>query len=168
MYAASPVAAELGRGKRGLRESARCSIHTRIQDVYRSEPPQRPLGPLGRQVEFLDVGEDEAATVRRLIRNLTDNERVAVDDVVVLTPREIAESRLREITLHQGRKLSLKPRSGIDVGLSTVQEFKGLERAVVVLAEADGLPADQRARTKFCYTAFSRPRSHLIVVGNWS
>ena len=144
------------------------SIHTRVQDFYQSEPPQRPLGPLGRQVEFIDAGADEPATIRRVIRTLIDNERVSADDVAVLTPRELAQSRLRDLSLHQGRRLSPKPRPGTDVGLSTVQEFKGLERAVIVLAEADGLPADKRTRTRFCYTAFSRPRSHLIVVGDWS
>lgn len=144
------------------------SIHMRMQNFYSSVPPQRPLGPLGRQIEHVDDGEDEVATVRRIIRKLTDDERVNVDDMVVLTPYEIAESRLRDLSLHQGRKLSTTPRPGLDVCLSTVPDFKGIERAVVVLAESGGLPKENPARTRFCYTAFSRPRSHLIIVGDWT
>jgi len=144
------------------------SIHDRLQNFYRADPPQRPLGPLGRTVHDVEPSDDETATVRTLIRDLIEKDQLRVEDIVVLTPHEIADSPLRDLALTHGRRLSDKPRPGVDVRLASVQEFKGLENAVVVLAEADGLPTDSAARTSFCYTAFSRPRSHLIVIGKWS
>ncbi len=143
------------------------SIHIRLHDFYKSDRPQRPLGPLGRRIVEVELGNDERKTVKNVVRDLIEKDQISVDDTVVLTPRRVDESQLCDLTLTHGRKLSPKPRSGVDVRLASVQDFKGLENAVVVLAEADGLPGDKAARTRFCYTAYSRPRSHLIVIGNW-
>ncbi|NLX99312.1 MAG: AAA family ATPase [Rhodopirellula sp.] len=143
------------------------SIHVRLQNFYQADPPQRPLGPLGRKVRDVEQSNDERQSVKHIVRDLMEKDQIGVDDIVVLTPRKVDESQLCDLTLTHGRKLSPKPRSGVDVRLASVQDFKGLENAVVVLAEADCLPSDKAARTRFCYTAYSRPRSHLIVIGNW-
>jgi hypothetical protein len=48
-----------------------------------------------------------------------------------------------------------------------VEEFKGLERPVVVVAELEkGVFDDKTRLVAACYVAFSRPRNHLILLGH--
>ena len=48
--------------------------------------------------------------------------------------------------------------------LSSIADFKGLERPVVLIAELDEhLPSDPRQRAALFYVGFSRPRNFLSV-----
>ncbi len=144
------------------------SIHDHLVNFYHSDPPQRSLGPLGRQVQFVEMERDVAQTTRQVVSRLIDNDQIRPDDIVVLTPCDPRSSCLDALSLTHGRKLKADPRPDLDVRLASIEAFKGLESAVVVLSEADSLPADPASRLRFCYTAFSRPRSHLVVLGDWS
>ncbi len=50
------------------------------------------------------------------------------------------------------------------VAWSTIHGFKGLERAVVILAELDSWPLDDESLNQLLYVACSRARNHLIVL----
>ena len=51
-----------------------------------------------------------------------------------------------------------------NVLLSSIADFKGLERPVVLVAELDErLPSDPKQRAALFYVAFSRPRSLLSI-----
>ncbi len=120
-------------------------------------------GPQGREVEILDY-EDEDGLVRLVdvvITNLLEEEGLRPDDIVVLTPGGSTRSRLwarREL----GRnRLSDRIEEGA-VLWSTVHAFKGLERAVVVLAEIENRPRDELA--PYLRVGAARARNHLILV----
>jgi hypothetical protein len=144
------------------------SIHVQLARFYRNEVSQRPLGPLGRNVSFHEIGTNEVATVKKVVSELIQNDQVKPDDIVVLTPQQTSMSPLNDMTLANGRKLTTTPKPSVDVLLSSIEGFKGLERAVVVLAQPNELPQDAILRENYCYIAYSRPRSHLVVIGNWS
>ena len=56
-----------------------------------------------------------------------------------------------------------------EVLYTTIQNFKGLERRVVIVAELDEeLLAAEATRDALCYVAFSRPRNYLILLGKQS
>lgn len=143
------------------------SIHDHLAKYYRNDVSQRPLGPLGRSVSFHDIGNDEVATIKKVVSGLISDDQIKPDDIVVLTPHQL-EQPLDGMTLTHGRKLSQSPKPSVDVLLSSIESFKGLERSVVVLAQPSELPSEPKRRENYCYTAFSRPRSHLVVIGDWS
>jgi hypothetical protein len=78
------------------------------------------------------------------------SEKVNPADIVILTVDEINTADVRN-------------RAGFPeaVQVSTIRDFKGLERRCVILA-ADRLIADQ---PELAYVSLSRPRAHLAVVG---
>jgi hypothetical protein len=116
----------------------------------------------------VEVEAGVARTVQRVVNELLDNDQISATDIVVLTPSELAFSPLCGRPLTHGRKLTPHPKPNVNVRLAPIEEFKGLECAVVVLAEAERLPKEPGIRFRYCYTAFSRARSHLIVLGDWS
>ncbi len=60
-------------------------------------------------------------------------------------------------------KLSEKPEGKGEIRLSSIHRFKGLESPVVVVAEVDESAAANEA---LLYVAFSRARSHLVVIAH--
>ena len=123
-------------------------------------------GAEGRPVEILDY-RDEAELIRLVevvLTNLIEEEGVPLQDIVVLTPGDIVESRLwarRTI----GR-FTLTDRPQPDAVLwSSVGAFQGSERPVVILAELEtGNTEDELRRS--VYAGGSRARSHLIVIAS--
>jgi len=121
-----------------------------------------PKGPRGHPVEVLDY-DDEDELVRLVdvvITNLLEEE-LTPDDLVVLTPGGASKSRLwarREL----GRNhLSDHPEEGA-ILWSTVHSFKGLERAVVILAEIEDRGLDEIG--PYLRVGGTRAQHQLIVV----
>ncbi len=97
-------------------------------------------------------------------------ENLLAREIVVLTPRNAPQhSALLNMGLPHGIRFTSDP---VQVGkrnvlLSTIADFKGLERPVVLVAELDGsLPSDPRQRAALLYVAFSRPRNVLSIFAN--
>jgi hypothetical protein len=128
-----------------------------------SVPAGLAKGPEGRPVELLDYeGEDELVhLVEVVLTNLIEQEGLALDDVVVLTPAGRDKS-----TLWRRRVLGRFTLSDVvsegTVLWSTVHAFKGLERSVVILAELGERHEEDVER--YVRVGCSRARSHLIVI----
>ena len=129
-----------------------------------NQKEQRPRGPSGRSVERVSSNGKLQHCVRRVITDLLRSERFNTGDIVVLVPDAITESSLNDTSLADARKLTSHPKSGNDVLLSSIRDFKGLERAVVIVAEYDRLPDTPAERRRLLYTAYSRPKFHLILI----
>lgn len=140
------------------------SIHKVMARYYHGSCPQRPQGPTGRSAERISSNGNLPKCIRQKISDLLKSERISAGDIVVLTPAKLSESQLNELSLANGLRLSAGPRPGQDVLLSSIKDFKGLERPVVIVTEFDRLPFDDAERRRLLYTALSRPKSYLILI----
>jgi superfamily I DNA/RNA helicase len=125
--------------------------------------PGAPKGPAGRDVEVLDYeGEEQLfRLVEVVLTNLTEQEELSPEDIVILTPGGRGKSLVWEKHRIGPFTLSDEAEPGT-ILWSTVHSFKGLERAVVILAELGERHADDVDR--FIRVGCSRARNHLIVL----
>jgi hypothetical protein len=134
---------------------------------YRGLVGIRPRMSVGRAVEYHLYAEGALAQVLgRVLSRLLVTEGLLAKDIVVLTPRDPAESALPLLSLPAGIRLTMDESTvrGRTVLCANVADFKGLERPVAMVAELDDrLPSDPRERDAVLYVAFSRPRSLLSV-----
>ncbi len=128
-------------------------------------------GPEGRAVErmaTISTKTGEQRTLLELLNRLTAEERIAIEDIVLLSPANSTTSRFREGTI-LGRKyrLSWKMEDSYVPNTLTccsIFAFKGLEKTVVILAEPDKIQG-YAEREQLAYVALSRAKSHLIILG---
>lgn len=120
-------------------------------------------GPPGRAVEVLDYRDEEGLirTLEVVLTNLIDQEGLALDDIVVLTPPGKEKSLVWGHHRIGRFALSDVVEDG-SVLWSTVHGFKGLERPVVILAELGERHTEDIDR--YLRVGCSRARNHLIVV----
>jgi hypothetical protein len=134
---------------------------------YRGLVGIRPRMSVGRAVEYHPYAEGALAQVLgRVLSRLLVTEGLLAKDIIVLTPRDPAESALPALTLPAGIRLTVDESAvkGRTVLWANVADFKGLERPVALVAELDErLPSDPRERDAVLYVAFSRPKSLLAV-----
>ena len=144
-YSLSPI-----RLSRNLRNTQH--IHEATQRFYQG-PALTADGPIGAEVRWMTVSDDRLwATVAEEVHRLCGAERVSPADVAVLS----SDPSIREIL---GRQLFPLIESGLT--LSTITDFKGLERPFVVLAATRSL-ADL---PELAYVGLSRARVHVSVIG---
>jgi len=100
----------------------------------------------------------------KVLHRLLVNEGFTNQDLVVLTPKSLERSALLSLKLPGALKL-VKDEPPITthqhVLCSTIHSFKGLERRVVIVVAESDVELEQ----DIWYVAFSRPRTHLIVLG---
>jgi hypothetical protein len=125
----------------------------------------RPAGPEGGEVEYVELrpGQSKLDAVSRAVERMIHQEHIAVEDLAVLTGRSVESSQL----LKDDRLANLRTtRAGVTVAgrlvVDTVRRFKGLERPVVILVDIDAMVND----LELLYVGLTRPRSHLLVIGN--
>ena len=142
-----------------------------MQPYYRGDVAIAPRGPDGRAVAkypYAAAGE-LGQRLGGVLSQLLLVENLLARDIVVLTPRDpLATSGLPDARLPNGMRLVTDPAQvrARNVLLSSITDFKGLERPVVVVAELDDqLPADPGQRAALLYVAFSRPRNLLCLLG---
>ena len=140
------------------------SIHKDMAKFYSGTKSQRPQGPTGRSVERVQSKGNLTKCVRETITQLLRSERLSAGDIVVLTPVRSEQSQLCDLSLAGGIKLTAAPSPSRDILLSSIQDFKGLERPVVIICEFDRLPSRDAERRRLLYTALSRPKSHLVLI----
>jgi hypothetical protein len=142
-------------------------ICTALLPHYRGQVGIRPRMSVGRAVEYHPYAEGALGPVLgRVLARLLVTERLLAKDIVMLTPRDPAESALPVLPLPSGIRLTADETAvrGRTVLWANVADFKGLERPVALVAELDDcLPSDPRERDAVLYVAFSRPRSLLAV-----
>ncbi len=134
-----------------------------VSVFYRAPEGVRARGPEGRPPQVLGYEDDEglARLLATVLRNLVEEERVPLEDIVVLTPSGTAKSRLRCRGGVDGFRFSERPEPGTVLATS-VHGFKGLERPVVILAELGDRHEEQL--DDYLYVGGSRARNELIVL----
>lgn len=142
-------------------------ICTALLPHYRGLVGIRPRMSVGRAVEYHPYAEGNLAQVLGgVLSRLLVTEGLLARDIVVLTPRDPAESGLPSLSLPAGIRLTADEAAvkGRTVLWANVADFKGLERSIALVAELDDrLPSDTRERDAVLYVAFSRPRSLLAL-----
>jgi superfamily I DNA/RNA helicase len=135
----------------------------------------------GRAPELIEAapGREAIEALRKVLHRLVVEERVAREQIVVLTGRSLAKSDIwRERRFGNqvlwngsyddaGHSLGLSadeaPEQPSDsILFDSIRRFKGLEREVVVLVELE--PDDARL-DQLLYVGATRAREHLVVVG---
>ncbi|MBD9470389.1 NERD domain-containing protein/DEAD/DEAH box helicase [Pseudoxanthomonas sp. PXM01] len=128
------------------------NIHAATQRFYRG-PGLIADGPVGAEVQWLpcDDGQIERTTLNQ-VRRLINAEDVLPGDIAVLSPGSTSLTALAT---------PLRDQVYAGLTLSTIVNFKGLERRfVIVLATRDLSDVPELA-----YVALSRARVHLMAVG---
>jgi hypothetical protein len=140
-------------------------IHEYVVRFYRGANTPETGGPDGPPPERLTYRDERGLRehLRRVLHRLVHDEKVAEKDIVVLSPYGRRASALWRDPSYGNLKLTdaWPPAPGY-VQCETVYAFKGLERAVVVLAEVGG---EARARAhELSYVGASRAKSALVVI----
>ena len=134
-----------------------------VSVFYRGEEKPLVRGPEGRPPQILGYEDDDglARLLGIVLTNLVEEEHLHLDDIVVLTPSGRAKSRLRARERIDGFRLSERLEPGTILATS-VHGFKGLERAVVILAELGDKHAEELSQ--YLYVGASRAKNELIVL----
>lgn len=139
------------------------AIHRALQS-YHTGDVTACAGPEGREPERIPVTSDrnEAREVRRVLYRLVHDEGIALNRIVVLTPRH-GTSHWKE-----GEQLGNFTLTWQDerdetsqVLCASIQSFKGMESDVVFVTEMPKAHPSQA--TQMWYTACSRARHHLVI-----
>ena len=143
------------------------NIHQVVIKFYQADASPVARGPLGRPVEVVSYeGQpNEWPTLRSTLRRLVVNEQVPAEGIAVLTPRDMSKSRFMERSIGSGLVLTdVWPTPPRQVYCTTVYDFKGLERPVVVLADIRRWPPEWKDMARLLYVGCSRACNHLIVL----
>ena len=127
-----------------------------------SGPGLKAAGPVGRTVEWIEARglPETLRKLNQLIARLLGPDEMKPEDIVILTAKS-------QPAFSSGNMICGIPLVPVQHGgtgrivIETVREFKGLERALVILLN----PEDCIDDPEQMYTALTRARSHLIVIG---
>ncbi|MDQ7823374.1 MAG: NERD domain-containing protein [Candidatus Eremiobacteraeota bacterium] len=139
-----------------------------ISRFYSSPAPFTPRGPSGRSVEMIPCRDKRKmiSQMGKLLHRLITVEGFSPGDITVLSMRSVEKensSGFVEGETCGNFVLRKAPSTPTEVQLSTVHSFKGLENRVVILTE---LNSHTIKDVSLVYVALSRPRNHLIVMGD--
>jgi hypothetical protein len=139
------------------------AIHEFVSVFYEGGHRPKAKGPEGRPPEILGYRDDQdlAHLLAVVLHNLVDQEKVPLEDIVVLTPSGRTKSVLRQRESVDGFRLSHTVEPGT-VLTDSVHGFKGLERPVVILAELGDKHQEDLAQ--YLYVGGSRAKNQLIVL----
>lgn len=151
--------------KRNVRNTQ--AIHAYLRRFYGAE--SQALGPTGASVETYpaDTFADVQKTLGRILHRLIQVERLANADIIILTPRPLTESRLNNLELSGGWRLTStpSPTTTLEVRLASIADFKGLESSVVILAELEEDLAQHSQADALLYVGLSRARLQMMLIG---
>jgi hypothetical protein len=104
-------------------------------------------------------------TLQDVLRRLTEDEKVPGDEIAVLTARSLSKNSLIDSSVLEGPRMTdTWPPPPDQIYCTTIYDFKGLERAVVVLVDVHKWPREWDEMVKLLYVGCSRARNHLIVL----
>ena len=115
-------------------------IHRLVAKFHQQGASLRSLGPNGSAPEWIPYStqEEMLRMLRKTLHRLVNEEMIAPQDLVVLTPRAESRSALAEgLSLGNFVLTRKPPRSPNQIQVITIHQFKGLERKVVVITELD-------------------------------
>lgn len=139
------------------------AIHKVVNAFYSDQKRIVCNGPEGRTPEVHEYREsaDMLKGVQSILNKLVNEENVASEDIVILTPHAQEKTSLKIGTRLGNFTLSdMPPQRRNEIQATTIYKFKGLERKVVIVAEVDD-------RFKYnpetlMYVSSSRARTHLL------
>ncbi len=143
------------------------NIHQMVVKFYEAEVSPSARGPHGRPVAVVSYEDAQSLrpTLQNILRWLTVDEHVPTDEIVVLTPRALSKDWLLQGSASEGPLLTdIWPTPRGQVYCTTIYDFKGLERAVVILADIRRWPPEWDSMVRLLYVGCSRARNHLIVL----
>lgn len=135
------------------------SIHHHVK-VFHSNPSIiKSNAPQGRPPNWKSyfTVEELKNGLRKELHRLHNEGGVSLDDIVILTPKSMKNSVLKEKLKLGNFELSWSQKKGA-MFVSTIQSFKGLERLVVIIAEID---REDRLTEMHLYTGCSRALTEL-------
>ena len=137
------------------------SIWQQVKRLYDAPQQSFSFGIQGPPTETIPVTTEAQLqdALRRRLHGLINADRIPANQIVVLTPRDLADSALPEIfaTLTAPQN---------HVRFASVADFKGLEASVVILVELDALLEESPKRLELAYVGMSRARAQLILIGD--
>ena len=105
------------------------------------------------------------ATLQEVLHILSVDQHVPVEEIVVLTSWSQGKKRLLDGSAGGDLRLNdTWPTPRGQVYCTTIYDFKGLERAVVILADIGRWPSEWDEMVQVLYVGCSRARNHLIVL----
>jgi len=139
-------------------------IHNFIKPYYKSDQVITAKGPEGRAVEIHDYANTSELKqlLRKQLHHLINEEGLYPEDIVVLTPNAPEKSALWGLGQLGNFRLVDFWGGSSEIFCTTINQFKGLESPVVILAEVD-LNESESSQTRL-YVGASRARNHLIVL----
>lgn len=142
-------------------------IHERLMP-YSQDQDIQCIGPAGRPVEIIrtDAASDQRRQLQRVLHRLVNDEGIAAEDIVILTPASQKRSQWKNddqlgnfiLTWHLDTEMQMAAR------ICTIYSYKGLESPVVILTELDKLHAGKQ--DQLVYVGLSRARHHAIIIGD--
>lgn len=141
-------------------------IFSLIARFYQCDHGFVSKGPEGRAVEFItyELKQKLQDSLRKTLHALLVEEALSPRDVTILSARSLEreDNPLKE-GLKLGRfTLKRQPSGPDEVEISTVHAYKGLENRVIIIAGVDNRFLADHA---LCYVGFSKPRNHLVLIG---
>jgi hypothetical protein len=143
------------------------NIHQTVMRFYDAEVSPSARGPLGRPVAVIPHEDSQSLwpVLQDILRWLTVDEQIPTGDIALLTPRRVSEDWLLQSSIGEGPVLTdTSPPPPGQVYCTTIYDFKGLERAVVILAGIRRWPSEWDEMVRLLYVGCSRARNHLIVL----
>ena len=143
------------------------NIHRTVMRFYNADVSPSARGPLGRPVAVIPHQDLQSLwpVLQDILRWLIVDEQVPSDEIAVLTPRRLSRDRLVQSSVGEGPLLTdVSPPPPDQVYCTTIYDFKGLERAVVILTDIHHWPPEWDEMVRLLYVGCSRARNHLIVL----
>lgn len=141
-------------------------IHARLS-AYAGGIDLQPMGPEGRPVEIIPVADKaaERRELQRVLHRLVNEEGIAAEDIIVLTPAGDKRSQWKKDDQLGNFILTwdLQTEMQMAARVCTIYSYKGLESPVVILTELHALRDD--IRDQLLYVGLSRARHHIVVLG---
>lgn len=148
--------------------SVNCRNTTRIHNVvarYHDNPTSlKSLGPEGRPPRWREYADqaDLERTLSKTLHHYLEDEGVTVQEIVVLTPHSKEKTTFtHEKKIGKYTLVHREPRHELEVRLSSIHAFKGLESQVVILAELDRLTDNLG---EVLYVGASRAKTELVFL----
>jgi hypothetical protein len=141
------------------------SIHKVVRAFYSDRDKIFCNGPQGRipELQVYRGTSDMLKYLQSTLNRLINDEYIAAEDLVILTPHAQENSALRAGTRLGNFILSENPsRRRNEVQATTIHKFKGLERKVVIISEIDS--KYMYNPEMLLYVASSRARTHLLFL----
>jgi hypothetical protein len=140
-------------------------IHSLVAKYHHHGAALKALGPLGiaPELQSYSTSGEMLDTLGRALHRLVDEESVEPKDIVILTPRAEVRSALKD-NVSVGRFALTRKNRRVpnQILVTTIHQFKGLERRVVILAELDETAHPDK--NLILYVGCSRARVHLLLL----